>query len=77
MIYYDAVHILSQALEQVGAADVEVLKEKIREVVTEYQGATGPFALNNADDRTGPNKFDFWTVTDQGGSYGWILESTH
>ena len=76
MIYYDAVHILSQALEQVGEADVEALKEKIREVVTEYQGATGPFELNNADDRTGPKKFDFWTVTDQDGSYGWSLEST-
>jgi branched-chain amino acid transport system substrate-binding protein len=70
---YDALFVVQRALQDV-AGDLKNFGNFKAAFVTEanaYEGVTGSTALDSAGDRLNGD-FDFWAVSLENGSYGWV-----
>ena len=64
-VFYDIAKILAQTLEIAPLDDIEAVKQSIRDIAANYQGATGPILFDDADDRNNNVQYQFWTVTQE------------
>lgn len=71
LVAYDALWIAAKTITENPNADKNSLKSKLLDVVSEYEGITGPINFNASEDRTDAN-YDFWGIELTGDDYYWI-----
>lgn len=65
---YDATNMVLLAIEKVGADDGAKISQALREVGTNYQGASGTITFNEIGDRSSGD-FEVWKVVKVAGEY--------
>ena len=70
--FYDAAWLATLSILMTGddRQDSEAVSEALRWITTFYVGATGPFLLNESDDRENA-QYDFWQVQKVEDAYEW------
>jgi len=76
LLTYDALWLAALTLADSSDTSLANLKTSLASVATDYEGASGTIEFNSAGDRA-QTSYDFWEITESGGSYAWSKHSEY